>query len=221
MLKTWLAPLPLQAFVQTYLGRAAYARPGAAESTAAWFDWDELDCILALPALDILIAAAGQLVQAPAPRSLVQASELLRQGYGIVIRKAEQHVPQAAKLAQVFAQDLPGEVHVQLYVTPRGTRTFGWHFDAEDVFIAQTVGTKDYYFRANTVARHVPGRAPDFGLVRGETSQLMMTRLIPGDWLYIPACWWHLVGSVEDALSISVGVLPTRPRLVTLQPRAR
>lgn len=216
MLRTWLAPLAVDAFVQTYLGRAAYARPGAAESTAAWFDWNELDCILALPALDILIAAAGRLVDEPAPRTLGQARELLRQGYGIVIRQAERHVPRAAKLAQRFASDLPGEVHVQLYVTPRGTRTFGWHFDVEDVFIAQTAGTKDYYFRANTVSRKRPGLEPDFGLVSTETSQLMMTRLIPGDWLYIPASWWHLVGSVEDALSISIGVLPSRPRLVEL-----
>jgi 50S ribosomal protein L16 3-hydroxylase len=221
MLRTWLAPLTLEDFLLTHLGRAAYARPGAAESTAAWFDWNELDCILALPTLEILIAAAGQLVQAPVPRTLAQARELLRQRYGIVIRKAEQHVPHAARLARVFAEDLPGEVQVQLYVTPRGTRTFGWRFDAEDVFIAQTAGITDYYFRANTVSRNVPGQRPDFGLVRTEKSQLMMTRLIPGDWLYIPACWWHLAGSVEDALSISVGILPNRPRLVALQPRAR
>ena len=33
--------------------------------------------------------------------------------------------------------------------------SYGWHHDFEDVFIAQTAGVKDDYFRANTVARDV------------------------------------------------------------------
>jgi 50S ribosomal protein L16 3-hydroxylase len=104
---------------------------------------------------------------------------------------------------------LPGEVHVQLYLTPGGSNSYGWHFDFEDVFIAQTAGVKDYYLRANTVARDaILGDRLDFSSIARETSPLFAARLVPGDWLYVPATWWHLVKCVEQALSISVGVMP-------------
>jgi len=86
--------------------------------------------------------------------------------------------------------------------------SFGWHYDFEDVFIAQTAGVKDYYFRANTVALDaVLGDKLDFTSFRNERSPLMSARLAAGDWLYLPARWWHLVKCVQESLSISVGVM--------------
>lgn len=210
MLRDWLGPLPMGDFVQTYLGRQPYARPGAASAVLPWFDWGVLEQLLAARPKDILIASGGRLVDAPPPRTLKDARRLMDQKLGIVLRKTERLDERLAELAGKFAHDLPGEVHIQLYVTPAGTQTFGWHFDMEEVFIAQTVGTKDYYFRNNTVARHALGAHPDFSAVRRERSALFWTQLIPGDWLYLPARWWHLVRSVEDALSISIGVMPAR-----------
>lgn len=49
---------------------------------------------------------------------------------------------------------------------------------------------------------------PDFMLVRRETSPIATARLLPGDWLYVPARWWHVATYLEDSLSSSVGVLP-------------
>jgi hypothetical protein len=209
MLREWLSPLPVAGFVRTHLGRQPYARPGAALESLQSFDWEVLAQILATRPPDILIARAGRLVDAPIPRDLHAARKLMTQELGIVIRNSERQHAGLAALAHAFALDLPGEVHVQLYVTPAGTQTFGWHFDLEDVFIAQTVGVKDYYFRENTVAPSIPPGTPlDFSSVRQETSPLFASQLIAGDWLYIPRRWWHLVRSVEDSLSISIGVLP-------------
>ncbi len=60
---------------------------------------------------------------------------------------------------------------MQLYATPGGTYSFGWHYDFEDVFIAQTLGIKDYYLRDNTLARHtLIGETLDFGCIRQEKS---------------------------------------------------
>lgn len=214
MLREWLSPLGIEEFESTHLGRAPYARPGAAASAVQRLDWDVLDRVLAAdPGPDVLVATGGRLADVAAPRDSRGARLLLQQNLGIVVRKAERHDPALAELAHGFARDLPGDVHVQLYVTPAGTHTFGWHYDVEDVFIAQTEGTKDYYMRANTVTD--PGvveRHPDFGAVRRETSPLLSARLIPGDWLYIPSRWWHLVRSREDALSISIGVVPRGAR---------
>lgn len=213
MLGRWLAPETVAEFRRTYLGRCPHARPGAAEEAIQLLDWDLFGAVLGSPsALDVLVASGGRLANASAPRSLTALRALMRQGLGVVVRRAELHSAAFAALCRCFAQDLPGEVHVQLYATPAGTHTFGWHYDLEDVFIAQSAGKKDYYFRENTVSQAAPrGRQLDFSRVRQETSPLMMATLIPGDWLYIPARWWHLVHSVENALSISVGVIPRQP----------
>jgi 50S ribosomal protein L16 3-hydroxylase len=208
MLRDWLAPLPVDAFIESCLGRAPYARPSAATNALPLCDWDVLSAVLeSNPSPDVLVAKQGRLVDVPAPRSLAAARRLMERGLGVVVRNTELHDRQLAELANAFARDLHGEVHIQLYATPAHTQTFGWHFDFEDVFIAQTIGTKDYYFRDNTVARDVIwGPRPDFRAISRETSPLLSATLIPGDWLYIPSRWWHLVRSVEDALSISIGV---------------
>jgi ribosomal protein L16 Arg81 hydroxylase len=80
----------------------------------------------------------------------------MARGIGVVIRRAERNHPDLAALAAAFVRNLPGEVHLQLFVTPAGTNNFGWHYDVEDVFIVQTAGAKDCYFRENTVDRDRP-----------------------------------------------------------------
>lgn len=35
---------------------------------------------------------------------------------------------------------------------------------------------------------------------------MLEARLHAGDWLYIPAYWWHIAMCEADALSVSVGV---------------
>lgn len=212
MLRRWLASMPLSDFVARHLGRLPHAQPGTATCAVPCFDWDVLERVLASRPPDVLVAARGRLVEVPPPRDLGDVRRLMRAGLGLVIRKSERQDPALAQLAREFALDLPGELHIQLYVTPAGTHTFGWHYDWEDVFIAQTVGTKDYHFRDNTVASDVPfSTRPDFSSIRRETSPMFGALLIPGDWLYIPRRWWHLVRSLEDSLSISVGVVPREP----------
>jgi len=125
----------------------------------------------------------------------------------MVARKAEREDPALAELALSFAQDLGGEAHVQVFVTPGGTHGFGWHYDREDVFIAQTCGRKDYFFRQNTVITDVLHEAMDFEPLRRESSPVGSATLIPGDWLYLPSGWCHMAKCVEDSLSISIGVL--------------
>jgi len=174
------------------------------------FGWETLSRVLAAaPPPEVSVVTRGRLVDAPAPREAAEARSLLQRGVGLVIRRAERQEAGLAELAASFARDLPGEVHIQLFITPAGTYSFGWHYDFEDVFIAQTAGVKEYYFRANTVACYTPrGARPDFTQFRREVSPFAAARLLPGDWLYLPARWWHVAKCVEEALSISVGVFP-------------
>lgn len=210
MLTEWLAPDDLGWFLRAQFQTAPFARPGAARNAVAALDWTTVDRILRSDKpLDVMTVRGGQLFEVPVPRSLDGARALMQAGISVVVRGAEQHDPGLRAVAGGFEAALPGEVHIQVYATPGGTNSYGWHYDFEDVFIAQTAGVKDYYFRQNTVARDtVLGDRLDFTCVRRETSPIYQSRLIAGDWLYIPSTWWHLVKCAEDSLSISVGVMP-------------
>lgn len=100
-------------------------------------------------------------------------------GVGLVARRAVQQDADVAALASDLARDVPGETHVQLFVTPAGTHGFGRHYDFEDVFIVQTPGAKDCYFRANTVDRDASTLR--VALLRQRRDARGRTALIPGD----------------------------------------
>jgi 50S ribosomal protein L16 3-hydroxylase len=209
MLSEWLRPDDADWFAAHHLGQAPCARAAAALDTVPLFTWQTIDRVLRSPLpLDVLTVASGELIHVPRPRSRADVVRLMQTGVSAVVRGAEVHDQGLTQLVGRFERVLAGEVHIQLYVTPAGTNSYGWHYDFEDVFIVQTAGVKDYYFRANTVARDaVLGEQLDFTAVKRETSPIFSARLVAGDWLYLPARWWHLVKCVEDALSISVGVM--------------
>ena len=210
MLPEWLAPDDVRWFTEHHLPRTPYARPGAAADVLPLFTLQTIDGVLGSEQpVDVLTVRAGQLIRGTVPRCRADVAELMRSGVSVVVRAAEKHDAGLARLVERFQRVIPGEVHVQLYVTPAGTNSYGWHYDFEDVFIAQTAGVKDYYFRANSVARDaVLGDQLDFTCVQQERSPMFSSRLVAADWLYLPSRWWHLVRCVEDSLSISVGVMP-------------
>jgi 50S ribosomal protein L16 3-hydroxylase len=208
MIPDWLAPSERLAFLRDSFGRRPYARAGAARAAIPLLSWATFDNLLRSPlAPDVIAVAAGRLANVPVPRSARDVRALITSGVSTVIRRSERHDRGLLRLAHAFAAALSGEVHVQIYATPAGTHSYGWHYDFEDVFIAQTLGIKDYYMRDNTVARHTQlGETIDFACIRQEKSQICEARLIAGDWLYIPQRWWHFVRCIEDSLSISVGI---------------
>jgi ribosomal protein L16 Arg81 hydroxylase len=210
MLSRWLAPMQLDVFLRDYFRKQPYATPFGAQSSSHAFGWDTLERFLVEKfEADILVVSRGKLADAPAPRTLADARALMAEGIGLVIRRAEQHDGELAALASSITRDIPGQVNVQLFVTPAGTHGFTWHYDDEEVFIVQTHGGKEYFLRDNTVERCRPaGAAPDFTRIAGESSPVAGVRLIAGDWLYIPSPWWHMAKCLEDSLSISIGITP-------------
>jgi 50S ribosomal protein L16 3-hydroxylase len=207
MLREWIAPLPVDGFKQAYLQQSAWARPSTAKGALATLDWATLGEVLAAQP-DAIVCAKGKHLGLPVPRDLDEVRAYFRIGIGLCVRHTERCHPKLAAIAAAFEQDLGRSVQVQLFVTPGGTHGFGWHYDLEDVFIAQTVGVKDYYFRENTIERTAPFPPPSFAGFHLESSPIMTATLVPGDFLYIPSRWWHMAQCKDDALSISVGVSP-------------
>jgi len=206
MLRDWLAPMTLADFRAAHFQKGAWAQPGSAKGSLETLDWPALGRVLAVGA-DTIVCAKGQHLPYPVPRDLDELRAYMRMGIGLAMRHTERADAGLRAVADSFAE-LPGTPQVQVFVTPPDTHGFGWHYDLEDVFIAQTAGVKDYYFRPNTVEADAPFPPPDFSGYHRETSPLMTATLVAGDFLYIPSRWWHMALCRETALSISVGLMP-------------
>ena len=205
MLRDWIAPLSPAEFMTTQLGRGPWAQPGIASGSLGALDWPVLARVLAVGA-DTIVCAKGEQLPYPVPRDLDELRAYMRMGIGLAMRHTERADAGLRAVAASFA-DLPGTPQVQVFVTPAETHGFGWHYDLEEVFIAQTAGVKDYYFRANTVELDTPFPPRDFSAFHRETSPLMTATLVAGDFLYLPSRWWHMALCRETSLSISVGLM--------------
>ena len=63
-------------------------------------------------------------------------------------------------------------MHIELFVSPAHTPSFGWHYDF-NVCIARTTGVRDYCLRVNMVKQNLMlGARPDFMQIRREVSPL-------------------------------------------------
>jgi hypothetical protein len=209
----WLHDMDVNAFRSSYLGRRPFACPESGRATVSVCAWSSLDPLLAASP-DVLVVAKGEALPLEAPRSLAGLGRLFARGAGIVIRHPERQCMAIRELTRAVAQEIPGEQRVLVFATPEATHGFGWHYDPEDVFIVQTAGDKEYYFRENTIVPALlPYGQPDFSAHRNERSPVMSCRLWVGDFLYIPRGWWHVAYAHTASLSLSIGIFPTFKRV--------
>jgi 50S ribosomal protein L16 3-hydroxylase len=209
VLAEWLDASTYEAFLTHRRARRAFAWPRVGAISGQLFDWDRLHHILAHPvAPDALITRDGALIDAALPRDAAAARALLDGGCGLVVRRAQRRDEALAELGERLGRELAGTVQIQLFVTPARTRGFAWHYDGEDVLILQTIGSKTYYMRDNTVVAD-PSRTVDFARLRDEVSPLQACTLHAGDLLYLPRGMWHMGRADSTALSISLGVTPS------------
>lgn len=204
MISSWVGDLP--SFLREHFQRAPFARPATARRAIRLLTWDTVGRLVEAGA-DMLVVRNGKLLE-DRPRTFAEAVALFRDGHSLVLRRCEKHDPSLRALADSVEAELEGDVSIQVYATPGNFHSFGWHYDCEDVFIAQTLGRKEYFLRANTVnpEPHIERMPRDMHYER-ETTPTMASTLEPGDWLYVPRGWWHVAKAYEDSLSISIGVL--------------
>jgi ribosomal protein L16 Arg81 hydroxylase len=210
-LEALLGEMPTSKFVGEYFHRLPFALAGAANSLIPLGSWEVLGEIIGSEGLDLLVVRDGQQLAGPDPTSLKMAQKLSAEGYTLVVRHAERHHAGIRSLAAAIEEDFAAPVNVHLYATPAGGRGFSWHYDAEDVFIVQASGRKEYSLRKNTVhpwplVETIPAdmRYPS------EIMPLMRVVLAAGDWLYIPCGYWHKADAAESpetAISLAIGVM--------------
>ncbi len=201
---------PVNRFVAEHLHRLPLALPGVGARVLSLGTWPNVAAMLTTPGVDLMVVKQGARYDGPPPTDLATAQALSNDGYTLVIRHAERHSDDIAKLSQVFADAFRGSMDVHLYVTPPGSFGFSWHYDAEDVFILQTAGEKEYLLRKNTVNPWpLEDTMPADLHYEREVMPLMRTVLRAGDLLYIPCGYWHraqTTESTETSISIAVGV---------------
>lgn len=201
-----LGDMPASTFVEDYFLRIPLAMPQRASHLTHLGTWATVETILARPEPDVLVAREGKLREGPRP-AYDEARALHASGHTVLIRHAERQHQGLGELARDFHQDFGAPINIHLYCTPANQHGFGWHYDAEDVFIVQTQGNKQYSLRKNTVhplplIETIPR---DMSFEREVTPTLECT-LLAGDWLYIPAGYWHVAKASEDAISLAIGV---------------
>jgi ribosomal protein L16 Arg81 hydroxylase len=156
------------------------------------------------PGADVLLSRRGELADAPARGWREKYAE----GFTITVRSAEKLDPDLARIAGEFRSDFLAPVNIHLYCTPAGEHGFGWHYDVEDVFVLQVDGAKVYSLRKNTVNPWpVLETMPRDLRFEDEGSPVFTCRLEAGDWLYIPAGWWHLAKTESESKSLAVGMM--------------
>jgi 50S ribosomal protein L16 3-hydroxylase len=210
MIEQLLGELSKSTFVEEYYFKLPFSLPGCARQFTYLGSWEMVETILAQPDTDVLVVRQGELWKDKTRPSYSEGRTLHAAGYTLVIRNSEKHHPRLAELAAGFREDFQGAVDIQIYCTPANQRGFGWHYDAEDVFILQTQGGKEYSLRKNTVNPWplVETLPPDMAYER-EIMPLIKCMLWAGDWLYIPAGYWHTAKADEESISLAVGVRST------------
>lgn len=210
LIDTLLGGIPRSVFLREHYFQQPLARPSTAEELRKLATWDTAERLIETPECDLLLVRDGKLWTGPRPASAREARALHAQGYSIVLRHADRHDPGLAELGRALSAELQGTINLQLYCTPAGHGSFGWHCDPEEVFIFQTLGAKRYLLRQNTLnptpLHETLTDAPD---VSRERTPVQECRLNAGDWLYIPGGYWHHVTAPEqESISISVGLMP-------------
>jgi len=200
---------PIERFVEEYYHHLPYSAAGLAAPLLPLGDWNALLEILAQESSDVLVCRRNEQWRGAPPRSAAQATDLLNQGHTLLVRHAERHDERLAEVAAAFACNFAAPVNIHLYCTPAGEFGFGWHYDAEEVFLVQTTGRKEYSLRKNTVhpwplAETLPA---DMHFER-EIMPVMRCELAAGDWLYVPSGYWHMGRSKKTAISLAIGIQP-------------
>lgn len=194
-------------FMTDYFGRLPFSRPEGCKHLASLGSEAMIERLLAQPTANILVGRGGQSRSEPPPRTLAEARALLAEGFTVAIRQAHKIDPALAGLAESFERDFHAPIDVQVYWTPGGQPGFGWHYDAEEVFILQTQGSKEWRLRKNTVYPWPLMHAlPADMRYERERMPFIECMLHADDWLYIPNGYWHRTQAGEESISLSVGV---------------
>lgn len=208
LLQDLLGDLPAADFVRDHYLQRPLARAGTGGSLGPLATWEAIDRLVTDPGCDLVLVRDGRPFPGERPKDAAEARRLFAEGYSLALRNPDRVDAGLAQLGRTLSTELQGTVNLHVYATPAGHGSFGWHYDPEEVFIVQTLGTKRYLLRENT--QHPSPLADDLAPhtdVTRERTPVVECTLQAGDVLYIPSGWWHQTHAETESLSVSVGLL--------------
>lgn len=194
MVRQWLTGEPLEEFLLKDFGRAPRMGLATAWGAAPLLDWGVVAGLLRSGA-PVSVGKEGAPWPGLPPRGMVEAYQLLREGWGMLLGEADSFDEPLRRLAQAVRRDIGGRVGVEVSVNPRGQAGFGWRRAEQHLFLVQSCGTKSVYFRDR---------------VNGTPRAW---RLCPGDWMYLPAGWAYACKAENDSLTLRLCSTPYSVRL--------
>jgi ribosomal protein L16 Arg81 hydroxylase len=130
----------------------------------------------------------------------------MRAGSTLVLDQLHHREPKLGLLCRALAAELGHRFQTNLYLTPSNGKGFKPHWDNHDVFILQTVGSKNW--KIEKQRRVLPGKndtmSDEDRELRGDLESFVLEQ---GDLIYIPRGFVHAAecGS-EASLHITLGV---------------
>lgn len=136
------------------------------------------------------------------------------------------HLPGLVEVPEILAcpHILKGLHGVRMWMS-RGNTTSSQHFDTHDNLMLQIDGTKDLYLsHPNESAAMYMDHHDKYGLSpinvdrvdlqrfpKAAEAKVLHVRLNPGDALYIPDSYWHVIKSTHRNIALSFELMPARP----------
>ncbi|WP_413293653.1 JmjC domain-containing protein [Bdellovibrio sp. HCB185ZH] len=204
-----LSPLSIEDFTQKILFKEPFAAPEKATEIRNIFNWNVATEIIQSRYGKSFFAKNGKVSEEPAPLCMDRFYRGITEGKTLVIPHAENAHSTFAALAHQFTQYYPRPVDVELYLTPEGNEGLDWHYDYEDVFVLQSSGVKEFILRKNSFWPKAADRQISQQTLWPQekfTGEIRCT-LQAGDWLYIPAGYWHKARALTKSYHVSVGLL--------------
>lgn len=194
-----------EAFLESHYLKRPFAHAGGCGAFLLTDVGTEIESLLKVGA-DVFVGKLGERYAGTLPTDRMSAEAILQGGYTLGFRHVDRTIPKYADLSDRFQAALNAPIDVHLYCTPADQPGFGWHYDAEEVFVLQISGSKHWYLRKNSVhpwplMDAIPANQ------RYEREQTLVEHcfLAEGDWLYIPSGYWHKTIAGAASTSLSVG----------------
>ncbi|MCO5312219.1 MAG: cupin domain-containing protein [Microthrixaceae bacterium] len=118
----------------------------------------------------------------------------LDEGYTMVLDGVELRNGPSMLLAEMFERLFGCAVNINGYLSTRSHTSFGAHWDDQEVVIVQLLGRKDWVVEAPPALS--PLKSSHGDATSGRT--VWEGRLHPGDVMYIPRGWGHLVRGIDE-----------------------
>lgn len=202
-----LGSIPVTTFLNEHYLKLPFASPAGCRHLSHLGDWESIERLLSVPAANVIVGREGRRWDGERPADSATVRRLMSEGFTVGLRHVDRHDSQLAELAAEFREALGAPVDIHLYCTPLGQPGFGWHYDAEEVFILQAQGEKEWCLRKNTVNPWpLVETIPANQRYEREIMPLLGCTLHAGDWLYIPGGYWHRTQAGNESVSLSVGL---------------